>query len=43
MVENFLFVYISIFCFGVSAGLVLSNMIQNRSLHKSRQRSIWKP
>ncbi len=42
MVQNFFLIYISIFCFGVSAGLVLSNMIQNRSLHKSRKRSIWK-
>jgi hypothetical protein len=42
MAPNFLLIYISIFCFGVSAGLVLSSMLENRKLHKSRKKTIWK-
>ena len=41
MVHNFLLIYISIFCFGVSAGLVLSTMLENRKADKSRRKNIW--
>lgn len=38
---NYFMIFFSIFCFGVSAGLVLSGILSNRGLHKSRRKNLW--
>lgn len=38
---NYFMIFVSIFCFGVSAGLVLSVILGNRGVHKRRRRSPW--
>ena len=39
---NFLMIYASIFCFGVSAGLVLSHLIASRDVLPNRRKKAWK-
>lgn len=39
---NYFLIYLSVFCLGVSAGLVLSTILANRGVHKSRRKSPWK-
>ena len=39
---NYFMIYLSIFCLGVSAGLLLSHIVANKDLLPNRRRKKWK-
>jgi hypothetical protein len=39
---NYFLIYLSIFCFGVGSGIVLSMILSNQGVHRLRRKNPWR-